>query len=279
MMALAPMIVSASAAGAGAPSRRASLYAGMTSAGTPMDFQLSASGHWVRSFHFGSPVLACSTDSASGVVGDGNFPLRGLRVKNGSFAGRLLPHADSPSDPAPYQSVALVRGRFNADRHQVSGTVTTDIYGCSGQVQSLTFIAKRVRALPARPTRGGSYTGVIPGRADSPSGLAFSFKVSRSGRRVVALRIGHGFAYCLASGLSHRFALARSYPLAGLPQDAAGAFAGTFASRLTARGRAAGTRVRVSMVFLSAQEATGTFRLLNPACRMEPLAWTAQLSP
>ncbi len=72
--------------------------------------------------------------------------------------------------------------------------------------------------------------------------------------------------------------LAHSYPAAGLRQDRDGVFVGVLSSRVTAGGRPAGTRVRVSVLFLSPRQATGTVRLLGGTCDHETLPFRAALT-
>jgi hypothetical protein len=228
-------------------------YVGSTSAGTRVDFRLSPSGQWVRDVHFGSPALPCANHSGSTfVLGDGNFPLVGLRVSDGRFHGVFSSEESTPDNP--YGGVgATVSGRFIDQRH-VTGTATTQDRACD-RTEALTFTATRVRSLPARPTRGQRYVGQT---GDGTVG----FVVSRLGRHVTAFRFtGVGFLCEPTTGVS-TVTMTHSYPAAGLAQNRGGVFTGTLSSRLTESGRPAGTRVRVSVLFLSSREATGTAHLL-----------------
>lgn len=234
----------------------AAWYVGSTSAGTRIDFRLSPSGRSVRDFHFGSPPLTCPGGVPSGAtMGDGNFPLRGLAVKRHALSGVVQAegafpaNADSPG--------VRVSGTFVGPQ-RVTGTLQEVTRGDCGY-QPLTFAAIRVRSLPARPTAGREYSGV------TVRGTRVSFTVSRSGRRVSAFRFAAVKSYCLGLDTIFRLRMTHSYPAAGLPQDRDGVFAGTLSSRLTAGGRPAGIRVRVSVLFLSPREATGTVHVIGGA--------------
>ncbi|HEX8976079.1 MAG TPA: hypothetical protein VF781_06155 [Solirubrobacteraceae bacterium] len=244
-------IVGAGGARSAVTVNNAAWYVGVTSAGTRIDFRTSPSGAWVRDFHFGSPEL-----TRHGPVGepmpDGNFPLVGLPIVHGAFAGDLEAADATPSNADAV--VVMVSGHFDTPR-QVTGTLQAADRG--GGFDPLTFTATRAGALPALPTRGGRYFETPPGSA------SLSFQVSRSGRRVMALRIGSTLSECKYSDAMATFMLTRSYPAAGLRQGPDGSFSGVLSSRLTARGRPAGTRVRVTILFLSPTEATGTLRLLG----------------
>jgi hypothetical protein len=61
------------------------------------------------------------------------------------------------------------------------------------------------------------------------------------------------------------FHLVHSYPAAGLRQNGDGVFVGMLSSRLTDRGRPAGIRVHVSVLFLSPSEATGAGHVVSGA--------------
>lgn len=259
----------------------AAWYVGSTSAGTRMDFRLSPSGLWVRDFDFGSPLVTCSANPAvGGLLADGSFPLSGLRIRHGTFRGNVHPADSTPSDPPNYQAGGFVFGSFIDQRH-VTGTVTPQPErSCYGVMEPLTFTATRVRSLPSPPTKGGRYAGQILGRSVSRTTdpLNVRFRVSGSGRQVTAFRIARIYTDC-KSGPVTRFRLAHSYPAAGVSQNRVGVFTGTLVSRLTPSGRPAGIRVRVSVLFLSAREATGTVRLLSRGCAWETLAWRAALVP
>jgi len=257
---------------------QAAWYVGWTSAGTRIDFQLSASGRWVRDFDFGSPTFPCATAVGPPVVlpvDDGNFPLIGLGVHDGTFQGDLHPEEYTPDAPEGYQQGATVTGRFIDEQH-VTGTITgwTERDACAPD--SLTFTATRFGSLPARPVSGGRYAG------QAVSGASVGFTVSRSGRRVIAFRIGGPLdSWCMQGGNLNSVALLsldHSYPAAGLAQNRDGEFAGILSSGLTPRGRPAGTRMQVSVLFLNPLEATGTVRLLDQTCaRYETWPWRATL--
>ena len=265
---------------------QAAWYKGSTSAGTRIDFRLSSSGLWVRDFHFGSPPIICAPGSGpAGSVPDGNFPLIGLRVSKGTFRGQLHPEDDTPQTPD--QPFAEVSGRF-IDQPHVTGTLAGGSRSCGSYVP-LSFTATRVRSLPARPVRGGGYAGQILRRTASKTAPPFNvrFMVSRSGRRVTAFRIARIYTYCKENDTSFVFTLAHSYPAAGLGQNRDGVFSGVLSSRVTAGGRPAGTRVLVSVLFLSSREASGTVRLLAGGMPTRPggtctahetLTWRAALT-
>ena len=238
---------------------QAAWYVGGSSAGTRVDFRLSPSGQWVRDFHFGSPALPCASDSGDTLaVGDGNFPLVGIRVSDGRFRGRLSSEESTPSNPYGGAN-ATVSGRFIDQRH-VTGTATTQDRGCD-RTKALTFTATRVRSLPASPMRGRRYAG------QTRSG-AVGFLVSRSGRHLTGFRFTKVSFRCKDSDGGSVLTLTHSYPTAGLAQNREGVFTGILSSRLTARRRPTGTRVQVSVLFLSSRETTGTVRLLAGGRRL-----------
>ena len=248
---------------------QAAWYVGSTSAKTRIDFRRAPSGLWVRDFHFGSPVLTCAAvvgGSMGGRLEDGNFPLVGLRVTRATFHGQLQPQDSTPSNPYSSGPSPVVSGRFIDQRH-VTGTVVGESRSCDSSMP-LTFTATRVRALPARPVPGGRYAG----RTVRGSGV--QFQVSRSAKRVTAFRFARVIT---ASHCDTSFVLtpSHSYPAIGLSQNRDGEFAGSLSSRLTTGGRPAGTRVQVSVLFLSSREATGTVRLLGRTCTYETLPFGA----
>jgi hypothetical protein len=210
----------------------------------------------VRDFHFGSPALTCPDGTVTGqTLPDGNFPLSGLRVSQQTFSGVLQAedytpnNADSPS--------VRVSGSF-VNEQQVTGTLHEETRGDCG-FTPFTFTATRVASLPARPTAGHGYSGL------TVRGSRVRFRVSRSGRRVMAFRFAAVDSYCLGRNTVFMLRMAHSYPAAGLRQNRDGFFVGALSSRLTARGRSAGTRVRVSVLFLSPSEATGTVHVVGGA--------------
>jgi len=235
---------------------QAAWYVGTTSAGTRIDFRTSQSGGWVRDFHFGSPALTCPDGSPGGAtMPDGNFPLSGLPISHGGFSGSVQAEDFTPNNADPM--LVSVNGRF-IDQQQTTGTLQALTRGDCG-FQPLTFTATRVRSLPARPTRGQSYSGLMV------HGSRVRFTVSHSGRRVLGVRFAAVDSYCLDSDTIFMLRMTHSYPLAGLHQNRDGVFTGVLSSRLTARGRPAGTRVRVSILFLSPSEATGMVHIIGGA--------------
>jgi hypothetical protein len=251
----------------------AAWYVGTTSAGTRIDFRLSPSAGRVRAFHFGSPALTCPDGVVTGLtMGDGNFPLRGLRIRHQTFSG-VLQTADYTPSNADSPSVR-VSGSF-IDQQRVTGTLREETRGDCGYAP-LTFTATRAGSLPARPTQGRGYSGL------TVRGTRVWFRVSRSGRRVTAFRIATVRSDCKYSDGHDIFMLAKSHPAAGLRQDRDGVFGGVVSSRVTARGHPAGTRVRVSVLFLSPTEATGTVRPVKRTfggrCGYETLPFRATLT-
>jgi hypothetical protein len=249
---------------------------GTTSAGTRIDFRTSPDGLRVHDFHFGSPLLTCPDGSVDDArMPDGNFPLPGLSidgVEQGSFSGILQAEDFTPDNADP--SLASVTGRF-VDPQHVTGTVQELSRGDCGY-DPLTFTATRAGSLPATPARGRRYSGL------TVDGTRIWFRVSRSGQRVSGFRIARITLDSFCTPQSKEITLARSYPAAGLPPDRNGAFSGVLSSRVTAHGRQAGNRVRVSVLFLSRTEATGTFRLLDPRvgrpCHYEMMPFRANLT-
>jgi hypothetical protein len=204
-------------------------------------------------------------------MGDGSFPLSGLRVSRQTFSGVLQAedytpnNADSPS--------VRVSGSFR-NQQQVTGTLHEETRGDCGYAP-FTFTATRAGSLPARPTKGRGYSGL------TVHGTRVGFRVSRSGRRVTAFRLATFRSACKYSNGYDSFMLAKSHPAAGLRQDRDGVFGGVLSSRVTARGHPAGTRVRVSVLFLSSTEATGTVRpvkrTVGARCGYETLPFRATL--
>jgi hypothetical protein len=204
-------------------------------------------------------------------MGDGSFPLSGLRVSRQTFSGVLQAedytpnNADSPS--------VRVSGSF-INQQQVTGTLHEETRGDCGY-EPFTFTATRAGSLPARPTKGRRYSGL------TVHATRVWFRVSHSGRRVTAFRIATIRSDCKYSNGYQIFMLAKSYPAAGLRQDRDGVFGGVLSSRFTARGQPAGTRVRVSVLFLSPTEATGTVRpvkrTFGGTCGYETLPFRATL--
>jgi hypothetical protein len=96
---------------------------------------------------------------------------------------------------------------------------------------------------------------------------------------VIAFRFGAVESYCLDSDTTFLLNTTHSYPTAGLRQNRDGVFVGTLSCRLTARGRPAGTRVRVSVLFLSPTEATGTLHVLGGAGANEPICSSEETLP
>jgi hypothetical protein len=255
----------------------AAWYVGLTSAGTRIDFRLSRSGLWVRDFHFGTPPLPCAGSDSQTTVGDGNFPLTGLRVTHGTFAGKLHPQAYTPSAPEGYQLEAFVSGRFIDQRH-VTGILTGGETRSCAVSAKLTFTATRVRLLPGRPAQGGRYAGQTAWKETD-----VRFLVSRSRSRVTAFRMTRVESWCMQNKTHSLrqtwFTLTHSYPVAGIGQNRDGEFVGILSSRRTPSGRPAGIRVLVSVLFLGSREATGTARLLLRTYRCETLPWRAALIP
>lgn len=104
---------------------------------------------------------------------------------------------------------------------------------------------------------------------------------------MTGLRIGRAYTYCKLNDTSSWLTMRHSYPTAGLSQNPDGELRGVLSSRLTARGRPAGIRVMVDVLFLSSHEATGTVRLLPGAATRgnrgrcsgyETLPWRAVLT-
>jgi hypothetical protein len=226
----------------------AAWYVGTTSAGTRIDFRTSPSGGWVRDFHFGAPELT-GLGATYETMPDGNFPLIGLPVSQGGFAGDLQAQDDTPNNADP--TVVTVSGHF-INPQQVTGTLQAGDWG--GGFDPLTFTATRAGSLPGRPSQGRGYVGM------TDYGTGVSLRVSRSGRRVTAIRIASVRSDCKYSGAGTTITLVKSFPAAGLRQDRDGVFGGVVSSETTASGRPARTRVRVSVLFLSPTEATGTIR-------------------
>jgi hypothetical protein len=234
----------------------AAWYMGTTSAGTRIDFRTSPSGERVRDFHFGSPALTCPDGTVPGAtLPDGNFPLSGLRVSQQAFSGVLQAEDFSPAN-ADSPSVR-VSGSF-LNQRQVTGMLHEETRGDCG-FTPFTFTATRVRSLPARPTTASGFSGL------TVRGSRVRFTVSRSGRRVVAFRFAAVDSYCLDRDTVFMLRMAHSYPAVGLRQNRDGVFVGVLSSRLSARGHPAGTRVRVSVLFLSPREATGTVHVIGGA--------------
>lgn len=234
----------------------AAWYVGTTSAGTRIDFRTSPSGERVRDFHFGSPALTCPDGTVPGAtLTDGNFPLSGLRVSHQAFSGVLQAEDFSPANAD--SPVVRVSGNF-IKQQQVTGTLLEETRGDCG-FTAFAFTATRVRSLPAHPTATSRYSGL------TVRGSRVRFTVSRSGRRVVAFRFAAVDSYCLDRDTVFMLRMAHSYPATGLRQNRDGVFVGVLSSRLSTRGRPAGTRVRVSVLFLSRSEATGTVHVIGGA--------------
>jgi hypothetical protein len=249
-------------------------FVGRSSSGARIDFRLSPSGHYVRDFHFGGASAACVPDgpwdTSPFVLGlvDGPFPLLGLRVSGGSFSGVVHALDDTPNTPD--QDIVRVAGQFGGrGQRRVEGTLAAASRSC-GSTQELTFTATRVRRLPARPAAGRRYTATLRGGR-------MGFAVSRSRRRVTAFRFSAAPTWCKDTGQGFPLILRHSFRVAGIAANRDGVFTGALSSAVTRRGRPSGTRVHVSVLFLSRGLATGTVRLADRRCRHETLTWRATL--
>jgi hypothetical protein len=267
------LVLSASAArvGAAVQVNRAAWYLGATSAGTPIDFRLSPSGAWARDFHFGAPPLTCAgappdpPGTPQRTLEDGAFPLLGVPATPTSFAGVLSTDEATPNTAD--QTAITVHGQLTAP-DLATGTIDAEDRGC--RYRTLTFSATRAAQPPAQPITGRRYVG------HTQRGAPLSFLVSRSGR-VRAFHVAPRLTHCKETDQSGTLALSHSYPIAGLAQGSDGTYTGTLGSR-TGRRRPADTRIRVVVLFLTAQHATGLVRLLGSQCTYETLRWNADLT-
>jgi hypothetical protein len=155
---------------------------------------------------------------------DGNFLLAGLRVREGSFDGMLEEMDDTPNTPD--QMGVWVRGRFSGQQRHASGTIQAGSRSCDSY-QQLSFTARRVRSLPARPVNGRQYAG------RTVRGSAIGFRISRSGRRLIGFRVAPVATSCTiaTSGAGWRSQTAGRSAACGTVQTAASPASSPRASR------------------------------------------------